>query len=327
MDDRFLKTLRRDPDPEFARDLRGRLRAQPPVRAGWRMRPVPALAGAFAAVALVSLFTVPAVRVSAQALLDMFRVRKFAAVQFDEARIEKLRAMQKGQEPGMMVLERRETVLDPGKPRVFTDPGAAAAAAGLNLRRPGFLPNGLAPDTVFVNGAAEVRFALSETKLRSLLDALDLRDVSVPMGLDGKTVDVRTQPVVIERFKGGRWTAALIQTMSPELATPAGLDVERLGEIGLRVIGLDAGEARRVAQSIDWRTTMVVPVPINASTFRQVTVHGQPGLLVTTAGRGAGENEPRRDGTVVMWSEGDRIFAITGNLNSSDVMEMAESVQ
>jgi hypothetical protein len=326
MDD-FLKTLRRDPDPEFARDLRGRLRAQPEPRIGWKVRPVPAVAIAFAAIALVSLFTIPAVRVSAQAVLDLFRVRKFAAVQFDENRIEKLRAMEKGQEPGMLVLERKETLRDPGKPRAFTDALAAGAAAGLSLRRPGYLPNGIALDSAFVSGASETRFAVSEAKLRSLLDALDLRDVSVPMGLDGKTVDVRTQPVVIERFKGGRWTAALVQTVSPEIAAPAGLDIERLGEIGLRVLGLDAGEARRVAQSIDWRTTMVVPVPINASTFRQVTVHGQPGLLVTTTGRGAGENEPHRDGTMVMWTEGDRIFAITGNLYSSDLMEMAESVQ
>ena len=84
MDDRFLNSMRRDPDPAFSRDLRTRLQAQPATRDRWRLRPAPAVAIAIAAVAVVSLFAFPAVRVSAQAVLDLFRVRKFAAVSFDE---------------------------------------------------------------------------------------------------------------------------------------------------------------------------------------------------------------------------------------------------
>jgi hypothetical protein len=116
----------------------------------------------------------------------------------------------------------------------------------------------------------------------------------------------------------------LVQARSPEVSVPAGWDVERLAEIGLRVLGLDTGEARRIARSTDWRSTLLVPVPMNASTFRQVTVHGQAGLLITTSTRG--EDGRRREGTMLMWTEGERVFCLQGNLSGPDLMQMAESV-
>jgi hypothetical protein len=290
------------------------------------LRPAPAFGIAFAAIAVASLFAFPAVRVSAQAMLDLFRVRKFSAIQFDESRLEKLRALKDGDQTSM-VFDKPETVTEPGPPQVFSDPIAAGTAAGLDVRRAGYLPNGMSLDTVLVQGPGEARLTVREARLRALLDALDLRDVSLPMDLDGKVVDVKKPPVVIQKFDNGRWRAALIQCKSPEVSVPAGLDIERLAEIGLRVLGLDPGEARRVAQATDWRTTMVVPVPLNASTFRQVTIHGEPGLLITTTGRGATEGQHLRDGCVAMWTEGERVFAIVGNLGPGDTMEMAESVR
>src|SRR5262249_22280595 len=158
------------------------------------VRMVPALAVSFAAIAIVGLFAFPAVRASAQAMLDLFRVRKFSAISYDATRIEKLRALAKqtGNET-MMVFEKTDTVKEPGAPQYCPDPMSAGAAAGLNgVRRVfGALPNGMLPDSVFVQGAGEAHMQVSEARLRAMLDALDLQDVSVPMGLDGKQVDVK----------------------------------------------------------------------------------------------------------------------------------------
>jgi len=325
MEDRFLNELRRDPDPRFARELRARLRAQeskPPERT---RRLGGALAGVLAATLVAAAFALPSVRASAQAMLDLFRVRKFAAVPFDEARAEKLHQL--GSDNALMVFDRHETVLDPGAPQVVASVEAAAAAAGFQAGRPGYLPGGLTADTVRVQGAGEARLSVSEARLRALLDALDLRDVQVPAGLDGKVIEVRKPPVVIQQFRNtGRLRATVVQSKSPELAVPAGLDVERLAEIGLRVLGLDPAEAGRLARATDWRSTLLVPVPINASTFRQVTVHGEQGLLITTRGRDA-DGDRRREGSLVLWSEGDRVFAVLGNLADKDLLQMAESVR
>jgi hypothetical protein len=258
-------------------------------------------------------------------MLDLFRVRKFSAVKFDQARLDKLRQLD--HDKALMVFDRQEIVRDPGQPQIVPSVEAAAAAAGFAVARPGYLPAGLSPDTVRVEGAGEARLSVSEAKLRALLDALELRDVKVPAGLDGKVVEVRKAPIVIQQFRGsGRLHAALVQSNSPEVAVPAGLDIVGLAEIGLRVLGLDPAEAHRVATATDWRTTLLVPVPVNASTFRQVTVRGAQGLLITTAGVNA-TGDRTREGTIVLWSEGDRVYAALGNISDKDLLQLAESVQ
>lgn len=324
MDDRFLESMRREPPATLARDLRARLRAQEEPRRRWTI-PAPAMAAAAAVAVVVALFTFPSVRVSAQAVLDLFRVRHFAAVPFDTTRFDRLRAIDHDQ--ALMVFDKKEVLHDPGPPQAYSDPGSAGAAAGLALRQPGFLPSGFALDSVWVEGAGAMRFTVSSSRLRTMLDRLDLRDVEVPSGIDGRTVEVHKPPIVIERFKSARSQLNLIQAQSPEVSLPAGVDLARLAEMGLRILGLDAGEARRIAQATDWRTTLLVPVPINASTFRQVTIRGEQGLLITTTDRTGANAQHPREGMVLMWSEGNRVFGLTGRPNAEDMVQIAESLR
>jgi len=326
MDDRFMNQLRQDPDPGFSRSLRAKLLTQEIPRA---VKPAlaSALSGAIALVVVVSLFAFPSVRASAQAMLDLFRVKKFSALPFDQSRIDKLQQLDKDRM--FMVFDKTETIREPGPPQVVGSLSAASSAAGFHVASPGFLPAGLTADTIRVDGAGEAKVSVSASKLRALLDALDLDDVQVPDGIDGKEIQVRKAPVVIQEFHGGstgKLRAAVLQSNSPEIGVPAGIDVPKLAEIGLRILGLDQSQAHHIATTTDWRTTLLVPVPLNASTFRQVTVRGQQGLMITTASKDA-SGDQRRAGTIVLWSEGDKVFATTGNLDNKDMLQMAESVQ
>src|SRR5207247_7753203 len=133
VDDRFLHGARRDPRPDFVERLQGDLKRQGPARpalarpfGGWR--PAPLVASAAAAVLLILLFTVPSVRVQAQAFLDLFRVRNFAAVPVDPSRIRQL-------DGGSIDLESLlgnhvETLRDPGPPQLYSAPRAAGPAPG-----------------------------------------------------------------------------------------------------------------------------------------------------------------------------------------------------
>lgn len=327
MDDRFLNQLRQDPDPGFARSLRAKLRAQESHTSRASARLTPTLAGAFALAVVVALFAFPSVRASAQAMLDLFRVKKFSALPFDKARIDKLRQLDKDRT--LMVFDKTETIREPGPPQIVGSLSAASSAAGFPVASPSYLPAGLTADTIRVDGAGEAKVSVSEAKLRALLDALDLNDVQVPAGIDGKEIQVRKAPVVIQQFHGGstgKLRAAVIQSNSPEIGVPAGIDVPKLAEIGLRILGLDQSEAHHIATSTDWRTTLLVPVPLNASTFRQVTVRGQQGLMITTASKEKTGDE-RSAGTIVLWSEGNKVYATTGNLDNREILQMAESVQ
>src|SRR5262245_7124633 len=183
-DDRFLKDFGRDPRPEFARSLRARLRAseEREEARGFVFRP--AFAATAAVVVVAGLFAIPAVRVSAQALLDMFRVRNFAAVPFDENRIEKLKQLKGDDDQAMMVFDQQE-IQKPTETRVATV-AEASALAGTPVRTPGYVPGGFTLDQIEVNGEGRARLTVDAAKLQAVLQTLDLRDVRVPAGLGGQ---------------------------------------------------------------------------------------------------------------------------------------------
>lgn len=339
MDDRFLSEHRREPERGFANALRARLsRLEDDAdESPSRFRPGPALALAASLAVIAGLFLFPSMRAAAQSVLDLFRVRNFAAVPFDASRMDRLKELAKdvsggSADPVRLGVEKVEMLKDCGPPRAYPTLAAGAAAAGLGrVRTTGWLPDGMVADSVRVQDEAASRLTLSTTRLRTLLDALDLRDVQVP-ALDGQQITVRMRPALIQTFRKGDRHAMLVQSEGPEVSLPAGTNLAQLGEIGLRVLGLDAGEAQRIAHSIDWRTTLLVPVPVNAASFRQVTVQGRPGLLVLSSGPPGGSDlrsdaRRRRGGALLLWTEGDRVLALGGDVREMDVMQMAESLR
>jgi len=329
MNDSFLHEQRREPGAGFGRALRERLRGLEDDVPERRSRLMPALASALA-VALVALsFTIPAVRVAAQNALDLFRVRSFAAVEIDESRLDQLRKLgdQAENDPTMMVFEKQEVLQDPGQPVEYPSADIAASAAGLpGIKKPGPLPAGLTLSKVTARGEGAARLTVRADRLRAVIQTLGLTDVRVPDGLDGKQLTVHMPAVVTQEYANGTRRLSLVEARSPEVALPPGVDLRQLGEIGLRILGLDAGEASRVAGSIDWRSTLIVPVPTTAASFRQIHVNGHEGLLIRCEAPNA-EGQRRRSGVLVMWTEGERVFAVESNLGGEDVLDIAQSLR
>jgi hypothetical protein len=329
MDDRFLEEMRREPSPEFARELHERLRRQGPASRparAWRPARIGfALGGALAATFVVLLFTVPAVRVSAQAFLDLFRVRNFAAVSVDPARLERLKDKNLGLEA--FLDQQTQQLEKPGEPKVVSSTTEAAALAGYPVLVPSQPPAGYTPDTICVTGKGAARFTVNASKIDQFLQTLGITDVKLPPDLDGKQVTVRTSAAVVQNFVHDKHGLVFIQAPSPEVSMPAGLDLPQLGEIALRAAGVDPAEARRFARSIDWHSTLVVPVPINASSFSQMTVRGQPGLFVTIDETSQKSGERRRGGHLLLWSQGDMVYGFIGDIDRVAMVETAESLR
>jgi hypothetical protein len=312
MTDQFLKHLRREPRPEFARDLRERLRAGEStgaVRPAAVARAPSWLTLSFAAAAQSCsrspfAFAAP----YAQAFIDMFRMRNFAAVAVDASRLEQLRKLgsQSGRDQALRIFDRVDELKKPDAPRMFLDAASASRAAGMSLLMPASLPNGLTADTIRVAGPGAMRLTASAAKLRSLLSTLGLNDVQVPPGLDGAEITLHEGIIVAMAYTHDQQRVMFVQSHIPEIEAPRGLDLQRVGEMGLRIVGLSAEDARRFASTIDWRSTVVIPVPTNANAIREADVRGHRGLLGTTddAPRGSGGDMKRHRGPVLLWSRG-----------------------
>jgi hypothetical protein len=320
MNDDFVYGLRREPSPEFARRLRGKLRnldAESRPRIAPLAKRFALLAASLAALAFA--FTFPTVRAGAQAFLDLFRVSSFVAVAFNPERLRELEST--GFDFPHMIGDQIEVLTEAAPPVSYATPQEAGAAAGIRVQVPAWLPQGASLESTHVVGESALRFTASTAPLRQILDALGIDDIVIPEGIDGQQASVRVPPVVTMTYESGDLRATLVQSRSPDVSFPASLDLPKLAEIGLRILGLGRSEAYDIAQRVDWRTTLLVPVPATIGAFREVNVQGHTALLIqsTVAGR------PHEN--VLLWSSGDSVYALRGSMGANELLEMAQSLQ
>jgi hypothetical protein len=332
MSDGFLSRFREEPRPEFAEGLERRLRGIDESEAGrrsMRRRLIPALAGIALVAAITVAFMLPSVRAAAREFLDLFRIKRFAAVPVDPDRLARLQ--QGGVDLNALVLEQVEVTEPAGQPETADSPAAAGALAGIAVQQPSVLPRGAALAEVRVDHPGAFRVRLDTSKLESLARTMGVEDVEIPAAWEGATIDVQTSPVVVMRYHRGEEDFVLVQSRGPEVALPPGVDLAELGRLGLRMAGMSPEEARLFARAVDWRSTLLVPVPAQGASFREVEVSGQKGLLVSSYQKpkpaADGKQERGRWRSVLLWSFGGKVFALEGQGQGIEVLEMAQSIR
>ncbi len=346
MSDDFLSRLREEPRPEFAARLQARLHE---IDAGQRegrrapsayRRFVPALAGATLVAVVALAFTLEPVRAAAREFLDLFRVRRFAAVPVDPQRLAKL--AQGGLDLKSLVAGQVEVVVAPQEPVLVASPEAGAVEAGITAG----LPRALPPRTELVETRlgrpGSFRVVIDVAKLEALAQAVGAEEIEIPPSWNGATIEVEGPPVLAVRYErtidpgDGRPARSdgfvLLQSAIPQVQLPGGFDLATLGRLGLRIAGMTADEARSFSRRIDWRSTLLVPVPIQGGSFREVEVSGHKGLLVIvdpprSAAAGAPVRRPRAH-ALLLWSTEEKVFALQGppTRGGVDLLEIAQSI-
>ena len=266
---------------------------------------------------------------AAAAFLDFFRVTQFTGVEFDPERLQSLESS--GLSPEA-IFGAVEPLATPQEPVSYATAADAGAAAGIRVRTPAYVPNGFVSNGFMATSEMAARITVNTAGLQAVLDTLGLADVELPEGLDGQTATVRIPPVVTQTFVNRNFVVPngevieravhVIQAQSPDVSFPAGLDLSKLAYAGLRVLGMSRAEAYSMSVTIDWRTTLIVPVPSKAVAYRPINVAGREGLLIE--GVAAGERLP---GGVLMWSAGGETFAVAGAASGEELLEIAQTLQ
>jgi hypothetical protein len=323
MNDDLLSSLQQAPDPAFAARLRQRL-AQDAGRPEARQWPLRRAAIAAAVVLVVAgLFTVPAVRVSAESFLAMFRVANFVGVRIETRTVN---TAAEAVDLPRLLGEQVQVVQEPGRPVNVGSVADASAAVHFTVAEPTDLPRDSRLTDIAVQAPGVVRITADVERLRDVLNALNIRDLDVPQELDGKIAVVRTGPVVRLGYAVRGLTFSVFQTTTPDIALPDGIDLAQLGEMALRISGMPRTDAHRFAQTIDWHSTVLVPIPPNAEQFRQVDVNGHQGLAVQSIPLG-GSSQSVRHLSSVLWSTGTRVFAVQGTVPMGDLLATAISIK
>jgi len=288
-------------------------------------------------VVLALVLAIPATRAFADEVLNLFRVQQVTVIPIDYTGMQQLT----GNGPlGSQIsdLISASTTVDqkPGTPATATDAAQASQLAGFSVR----LPSGVTPSRISVENAAAFTFTIDRTKAQALLDEAGRSDLVLPATVDGAQVSVSIPASVSAAYgtcpepgaqdnsldlgstSGRKYPDCILmaEIPSPTVTAPAGVDIAQLAQLGLQFTGMTADQAAAFTQSVDWASTLVIPIPKNAATYQQVTVDGVTGTLIQRPA----DDAPQY---VLLWVKDGIVYAISSlGTDSAAAIQMANSL-
>jgi hypothetical protein len=313
-----------------------------------RWRPAWGLTAAAAVVAI--LVGASPVRTWAQRILAMLRVEKIAVVSIDPSTL--MTGSESDSRPykliNQFIADNVLVTMDPGKPDVVPDVTKAAQLAGYPIATIGSLG---APQSIEVNGETAFQMTINRSRVETLLDEVGRSDIRIPESANGALVAVHIPKTVISMYgdcpvrhqhlvsdtqsqaeamaqrKIERMASMnnsnctyLVQAPSPTVSVPPELKMAEIAEAALQLAGMSSAEARSFCQTVDWSSTMVVPIPHNTSSYETVTVDGVQGTLIL-------ETRPQGNRYSLLWIKNGVIHSLAGTGSSSDALTLAASLQ
>lgn len=275
--------------------LRARTDDEAEVTSGWFSPRLRALSGSLALVAVVVIaLSFAPIRGWAQRLLALFRVQHITVVGIPSGNIDP-DAVSRTRQLIMQTMSDQVTITQHPGPVDAKDAATASQLAGFSVRLPSHVPG---TPRLLVKGEQTIQMVMDRERLEAILREAGRSDLSLPDALDGATVSVRI-PKGLFALYGDCANAgeprpeagpmrlpencvALAQLPSPTVSVPPNIDVSQLAEIALQVAGMTAEQAHEFCQTIDWTSTLVVPVPLQATTHQNVNVDGVQGVLIST---------------------------------------------
>ncbi len=287
---------------------------------------------------LAIVLSIPATRALADQLLNLFRVQQVVVVPVDMTGIKQLTGNSAlGNQISQLISSSVNVEQKPGNPVKAADAAQASQMAGFNVR----LPQGMSPASLYVENAAAFSLKVDRNKAQALLNEAGRSDLVLPQSIDGATVTVTIPASVTASFgtcpdlssENGRDLNAgspgrrfpdctlLVQIPSPTVSAPPDVNIQQLAQMALEFTGMSAEQAANFTKTVDWTSSLVVPIPKNAATYEQVTVDGVTGTLIKRPADDAPEY-------LLLWVKNGIIYAISSlGTDSSKAIQMANSLQ
>ena len=306
--------------------------ARPPVLARLFARPWrPAWVAGFAVVLLVLGLAFPSGRSLAQRLLATLRVERVQPIRMDFSSLDGNHALQ--QMLGQMISD-KVVVTSDEKSQHPSSLEAASQLAGFPVR---LLTARTDSPQFTVEGQHAFHMTIDRQRLQDIFDQSGRPDLLLPATLDGATISLQIPRSVSAQYgncphqQGNEQPAppntaaapnclTLLQSPSPVVNVPSDLNIQQLAEIALQLGGMDATKAQEFCKSVDWRTTLVLPVPRFADSYATVDVNGAEGTLIS-------HHDRRGSQFALIWVKNGIIYGLLGRGDSADALKLAPSIE
>ena len=297
---------------------------------------------AWALVGLVALvavsMTLPPVRAAAESLLAQFRVSQVSVVSIDPTRLNELSGgTQLSKQISQLLSDSMTVTKKPGDPRPAANAAEASKLAGFAARLPTSRTD--APQLTVQDGAA-FQLIVNRNRAQAMLNDAGASNLKLPASIDGAQIKVNIPAAITAGYgqcpkltKDALEVSAndpsartmlncivLTEIPSPSIDAPPDLDIAQLAELGLQFTGMTKEQAHAYAQTVDWTSTLVVPIPRNAAQYKPISVDGVNGYLIQRAL----DDHPQY---ALVWVKNGIIYAIGGFGDGTTALTMANSLK
>jgi hypothetical protein len=288
--------------------------------------------GALAFVCAVAfILSVAPARTFAEKILAMLRVKKIAVVSVYPSSSEMRPADRTAKLFSQMMSDNVVVTEDAGKPQPAADAAGAGKLAGFDVRTIAELG---APQKILVSGESAFQMTLNRDRIQAILQEAGHSDIQLPSSVDGALVAVHIPKHVVTTYGDCPTFQArrngppqprsvpdncviFVQAPSPTVSVPPSLNISQLAEAALELAGMSPSEAHSFCQTVDWSSTLVVPVPANIGSYQTVNVDGGSGTLVSLP------NEQRYG---LLWVKDGIIYSLNGHGDPNQALNLAASL-
>jgi hypothetical protein len=286
---------------------------------------------------LMLIIAIPGTRALASELLNLFRVQQVTVVTVDSTGLEQLNGVF-GNQVGELISDSITMTKKPAEPIDASDANQASQLTGFTVR----LPQDLTPSRISVMGGSAFTLTLDRTKAQALLEEAGRSDLVLPDSIEGAEISVNIPSGVSIGYgtcpaptndgdelgmnsqgsPGRRYADCVIlaEIPSPTVSAPTSVNISQLAQIALEFTGMTTDQAKAFTDTVDWTSTLVVPIPKNAATYEQITVDGVTGTLIQRPS----DDAPQY---TLLWVKDGIIYAIGGlGSNSQQAIQMANSL-
>jgi len=270
---------------------------------------------------VVLAFSFEPVQVAARDFLSIFRVQEFAVIPIGPEQREQMAEV--GALLGQNFFLSEPVVIEEPEQETVATLDEASDAVGFTVRAPTYTPEELIPvQDIQVSSRGVGRFEVDLELARTLFEILELDPALLPDSLGEEPLEVILPPMATQSWTyQGRTGLTFIQAPSPTVDFPDDVDPDALGAAALQLLGMDERTAARMSESIDWTTTLVLPIPTDVAAFREVVIDGTRGLLISETGDEHGSY------SALMWQKDGIVYFLEGNLSMDLVMDVADSIR
>jgi len=284
--------------------------------------------------ALALLLSFAPARSWGQRFLTMLRVQKVAVVPVEVPALTFGGSNSAFSKPlAQLISDNVLVTMKPGSPKPVSDPQTASEMAGFHVRTMSALGT---PQRISVTDEAAFQLTLDQDRIQAVFAEVGRSDIPVPASIDGAVIAVHIPRAVLMQYGACPHASPapstapppshtpcteFVQIPSPIVSVPPTLNVSALAEAGLQLAGMSAASAHAFSQTVDWSSTLVIPLPQNISSYQTIPVDGVNGTLIEASPHGR-----LPGGYTLIWIKNGIVYSLSGNASPDFALLAASSL-